>query len=57
MEINFPKPPRVGKPKTTNRYRFEIALDSTRDADVIEILEKQVNKSDYIRRLVRKDAQ
>lgn len=57
MQINFPKPPRVGKPKTTSRYRFEIALDSTRDADVIEILEKQVNKSDYIRRLVRKDAQ
>lgn len=55
MEINFQKPPRVGRPKTSTRYRFEVALDSVRDADVIEKLEKQVNKSDYIRELVRKD--
>lgn len=57
MEINFPKPPRIGKPKNDLRYRFEVALDTVRDADVIKKLEKQANKSDYIRELIRKDTE
>jgi len=47
--------PKVGRPKTTSRERFEIALDAFADRDIVEMLNKQPNKSDYIRRLVRED--
>lgn len=55
MELNFPKPPRVGRPKTTDRYRFEISLDPMKDKEIIEKLEEQPNKSEYIRQLIRVD--
>ncbi len=54
-EIN--KPPKLPKPQKVKgiRARFEICLDSISDADILEHLSKQSNKSDYIRQLVRKD--
>ena len=55
-QINFPKPPKVGRAKSTDRYRFEISLDPYTDADIIKVLESKTNKSEYIRQLVRKDA-
>ena len=47
--------PKVGKPKNPNRERFEIALDAVTDKDVVEQLNKQINKSEYVRKLVRDD--
>lgn len=35
--------------------RIEFHLDSRSDADIIKKLEKQKNKSEYIRKLIRKD--
>ena len=42
------------KPKGM-RVRFEIALDSKRDKEIIAYLDTLPNKSEYIRRLVRED--
>lgn len=52
-----PKAEKPVKPKPVKgtRYRLEIALDSLRDREVIEQLEKQTNKSEYIRQLIRED--
>lgn len=43
------------KPVKGTRYRFEIALDSLGDADVIKELETKANKSEYVRKLIRED--
>ena len=43
------------KPVKDTRYRFEIVLDSVRDRELIDYLEKQSNKSQYIRDLIRED--
>ena len=43
------------KPIKDTRYRFEIVLDATRDKELIRYLEKQPNKSQYIRDLIRED--
>lgn len=45
---------RVKEPKET-RVRFEIALDSVRDKDLIEHLNSVPNKSEYVRELIRED--
>ena len=45
-----PKPPKVKIP----RYRFELSI-GMEDKDVINKLESVVNKSEYIRSLVRED--
>lgn len=47
--------PKVGRPKTTTRERFEIALDAITDADIVKKLNQVPNKSDYVRRLIRED--
>ena len=39
----------------TTRKRFEIVLDVLRDKKIIEHLEKQPNKSEYVRNLIRED--
>lgn len=49
------KPQKATRPKTTDRERFEIALDPIADKDIVEHLNRQPNKSDYVRRLIRKD--
>lgn len=49
----FKKEP-INTPKAV-RARFEIALDSVADADILEKLETVGNKSDYVRSLIRKD--
>jgi hypothetical protein len=54
--ITFKKPIPAPR-KIGDRYRFEIALDSVRDADIIKRIESHENKSAYIRDLVRKDTQ
>lgn len=55
-KVGFVISPIVAKPQTkATRYRFEIALDIVRDAKIIDKLEKQTNKSDYVRRLIAKD--
>lgn len=43
------------KPKKTSRYRFEFIMDEFRDKDLIEKLESQKNKADYIRKLIQED--
>jgi hypothetical protein len=43
------------KPEKGVRYRFEIALDTLRDRELIEYLETLPNKSEYIRELIRED--
>lgn len=43
------------KPVKGTRYRFEVALDSLRDREIIERLERHGNKSEYIRKLIRDD--
>jgi hypothetical protein len=43
------------KPQKGTRFRFEIALDTLADADVIEELVKKANKSEYVRQLIRED--
>lgn len=47
--------PKVGRPKTTSRERFEISLDAFADADILEKLNRVPNKSDYVRALIRED--
>lgn len=44
----------IRKQKPT-RVRFEIALDSLADEDIIEWLDLQPNKSDAVRQLIRKE--
>ena len=55
MKFKSPYADMFAKPKKGTRYRFEIALDSLADADVIEELETKVNKSEYVRELIRED--
>ena len=57
LKYNSPFAKVIEKDKPTNdtRYRFEIALDSVRDRELIRYLEKQKNKSQYIRDLIRED--
>lgn len=43
------------KPVKDTRYRFEIVLDSVRDKELIQELERHSNKSQYIRDLIRED--
>lgn len=38
-----------------DRVRFEMTFDSVVDKDVINKLNQQPNKADYIRELIRKD--
>ena len=47
--------PTKPKPVKGTRYRFEIALDSIVDADIISHIEKFTNKSEYVRQLIRED--
>lgn len=49
------KPQKALRPKTTTRERFEIALDSVADKDIIEHLNRMSNKSGYVRDLIRRD--
>ena len=52
----FEKPKKKrGRPKNPTRERFEIALDKTRDKDVIKRLNQEPNKSEYVRRLILED--
>ena len=55
MDFYFPKPPRVGKTKNPDRERFEISLDPLKDKDIVERLNKESNKSSYVKRLIRQD--
>ena len=48
-------PTKALRPKTTTRERFEIALDSVADKDIIEHLNRMSNKSGYVRDLIRRD--
>lgn len=41
--------------KNSYRVRFEISLDAVADRDIIEILDRQPNKSDFVRELIRKE--
>ena len=49
------KPPRVGRTKNPNRERFEVYLDPITDKDIVRKLNKQPNKSAYVKRLIRRD--
>ena len=54
------KPPRIprislSKPQSETRVRFEIALDSLTDRDIIEMINSVPNKSEYVRELIRDD--
>lgn len=40
--------------KNPLRYRFELSID-VKEKDVISQLEKQTNKSAYVKELIRKD--
>ena len=51
IKTNFVKE----KPKKVGRVRFEFIMDSDRDAKIIDRLNKQSNKADYIRRLITED--
>ena len=43
------------KPQKGTRVRFEIALDSLRDREIIEHLNTLPNKSEYVRDLIKED--
>jgi hypothetical protein len=43
------------KPQPSTRVRFEIALDSLTDKDIIDRINRVNNKSDYVRQLIRED--
>lgn len=45
----------VTKPKRSTRYRFEFILDTERDKKLIQKLESQANKAEYLRSLIQKD--
>ncbi len=53
------KPKRISKTRKkepkNNRRRFEFIMDEISDKDIIEMLDSQANKADYIRRLIRAD--
>ena len=49
------KPQKALRPKTTDRFRLEIALDPITDKDIIKQLNRVKNKSDYVRRLIRRN--
>lgn len=51
IKTNFVKQ----KPKVVNRVRFEFIMDAEKDKKIIERLNKQSNKADYIRKLIKKD--
>lgn len=52
----LPKPPKIGrKSKNPDRERFEIYLDPISDKDIVRKLNKQPNKSGYVKMLIRKD--
>ena len=54
MKVGF----NIGAPqekKYPMRYRFEFIMDYQRDKELIEHLEKQSNRGDYIRQLIAKD--
>ena len=38
-----------------NRRSFQLSFSKERDSDVIDALEKQESKTDYVRRLILKD--
>lgn len=43
------------EPKKTGRVRFEFIADPVKDKDIIKKLNRQTNRSDYIRKLILKD--
>lgn len=43
------------KPQKGTRVRFEIALDSIRDKEIIDHLNTLPNKSEYVRDLIKED--
>ena len=49
------KIPWYARPKKSTRVRFEIALDAITDADIVKKLDSVLNKSDYVRKLIRDD--
>ena len=50
-----PKPPKKEpKPRAITK-RFEFHVDAVADKDVVEKLDTQINRSEYIRDLIRKD--
>lgn len=51
IKTNFVKQ----KPKVVNRVRFEFIMDAEKDKKIIERLNNQPNKADYIRKLIKKD--
>lgn len=55
--LNDTKNPEAEKPKPVKgtRVRFELIFDSIRDWELIEYLNKQPNKAEYIRQLIRED--
>lgn len=54
FEIKTPTQTKKPKVKPT-RYRFEFIMDVERDKELIERLESQPNKADYLRNLIRRD--
>lgn len=46
--------PKKRRKKNPKRERFEISLDPIADKDIVKILNKQPNKSDFVRELIRK---
>lgn len=51
----LPRIPKVGRPPNPARVRFEISLDAETDKDIVRELDKHLNKSEYVRELIRKD--
>ena len=49
-----PKPVKEPRPKPIIK-RIEFHVDEVTDKDVVEKLDTQINKSEYIRDLIRKD--
>lgn len=51
----IPRIPKLSKPQSNTRVRFEIALDSLTDRDIVEKINSMPNKSEYVRELIRED--
>lgn len=51
----IPRIPKLSKPQSETRVRFEIALDSLTDRDIVEKINSMPNKSEYVRELIRED--
>ena len=49
-----PKAVKPPKPKSVTK-RFEFHVDAVADKDVVDKLDTQMNRSEYIRDLIRKD--